>query len=107
MRMESGPASSLAKFLAFFTLLMIVIVVPAAVARPSSPQPQSSPASAAACQLTIDSGALQGASRAQSCAYLGIPYAASPAGAGRWRAPAPVAPWTGVRNATVFGNICP
>ena len=34
-------------------------------------------------------------------AWYGIPYAASTAGANRWRAPQPVAAWTGTRNATV------
>src|SRR5207245_207977 len=43
----------------------------------------------------------------QSCVYLGVPYAASPAGAQRWRAPAPVVPWTGVKSVTKFGNMCP
>src|SRR5713226_4873678 len=59
------------------------------------------------CQVTIDSGTAQGAPRGQSCVYLGIPYAASPAGAGRWRPPMPVAPWIGVKSFTKFGNMCP
>jgi para-nitrobenzyl esterase len=39
-------------------------------------------------------------------AYLGIPYAAPPTGALRWRPPADVAPWTGARDATRFGSAC-
>ncbi|MFA4876540.1 MAG: carboxylesterase/lipase family protein [Methanoregula sp.] len=39
--------------------------------------------------------------------YRGIPYAAPPVGDLRWRPPAPVQPWTGVRNATGYGPICP
>ena len=39
-------------------------------------------------------------------AYLGIPYAASAAGANRWKAPQPVARWDGVKAATEFGLPC-
>ncbi len=59
------------------------------------------------CQVAIDSGVVAGVQVGQSCVFKGIPYAASPAGAGRWRPPAPVVPWSGVRSAVNFGNICP
>ncbi len=59
------------------------------------------------CQVTIDSGALEGVLVGQTCKYLGIPYAAPPAGDLRWRPPAPVAPWLGVLGAVNFGNMCP
>jgi para-nitrobenzyl esterase len=38
--------------------------------------------------------------------FRGIPFAAPPVGDLRWRAPRPVEPWSGVRDATDFGNIC-
>lgn len=39
--------------------------------------------------------------------YLGIPYAAAPFGAHRFRAPAPVEPWEGIRDALEFGPTAP
>jgi para-nitrobenzyl esterase len=55
--------------------------------------------------LAIDSGALAvpAASPAGVRAYKGIPFAAPPVGPLRWRAPQPVAAWTGVRATDAFG----
>lgn len=39
--------------------------------------------------------------------FRGIPYAASTAGANRWRPPQPVAAWEGVRDCITFGPACP
>ena len=39
--------------------------------------------------------------------FLGLPYAAPPAGNLRWRPPQPAAGWSGVRAATQFGPSCP
>lgn len=39
--------------------------------------------------------------------YRGVPYAAAPFGEHRFRAPAPVEPWEGVRECTAFGPPAP
>jgi para-nitrobenzyl esterase len=56
-------------------------------------------------QVRIDSGVVEGMVGAEPGihAYLGIPFAAPPVGALRWREPRPVVPWDGVREATRFG----
>lgn len=63
-------------------------------------------APAAAQQVTIDSGALNGATADGVASFKGIPYAAPPVGVLRWAAPAPVAPWAAPRDATRFGADC-
>jgi len=62
----------------------------------------------AAEQVTTDAGAVQGAVSADGKVHIfkGIPFAAPPVGALRWKAPQPVATWTGVRPATEFGARC-
>jgi para-nitrobenzyl esterase len=54
-----------------------------------------------------DKGFLQGFYSGDMRAFLGIPYAAPPVGQSRWKAPQPAASWSGFRNATQYGNVCP
>ncbi|MEO6994965.1 MAG: carboxylesterase family protein, partial [Lacunisphaera sp.] len=56
-------------------------------------------------QIKTDAGLVQGlpADAAGVRAFEGIPFAAPPVGELRWKAPQPVAPWTGVRPAVEFG----
>jgi para-nitrobenzyl esterase len=39
--------------------------------------------------------------------FLSVPYASPPTGERRWAPPHPAAPWTGIRDATEPGPICP
>ncbi|HET8846084.1 MAG TPA: carboxylesterase family protein [Ktedonobacteraceae bacterium] len=52
------------------------------------------------------SGAVRGIVNNDTRQFLGIPYAAPPTGNLRWKAPQPLASWTGVRDATKFGSVC-
>jgi para-nitrobenzyl esterase len=57
--------------------------------------------------VTTDTGAVAGAvDPAGIRVFKGIPYAAPPVGDLRWKEPQPVAPWTGTRDATQFGDRC-
>ena len=59
-------------------------------------------------RVTVEGGVLQGAVDSASgvLVFRGIPYAAPPVGALRWRPPRPVQPWRGVRAADRPGHNC-
>ncbi|WP_157354543.1 carboxylesterase/lipase family protein [Nocardia terrae] len=56
--------------------------------------------------VTIDSGGLHGVVAPDYRLFNGIPYAAPPVGALRWRPPQAVAPWPGIREARDAGPKC-
>jgi para-nitrobenzyl esterase len=62
----------------------------------------------AAPRVTVDAGTLEGRvdSASGALVFAGVPYAAPPVGAQRWRPPGPAAPWQGVRPATRLGRNC-
>jgi para-nitrobenzyl esterase len=62
-----------------------------------------------ATSITVDitAGAVQGVRTGGVVAFLGVPYAAAPVGERRFRAPEPVAPWAGVRDAVTHGPTAP
>ena len=57
--------------------------------------------------VRLSSGDVRGHRFDGHLSFQGIPYAAPPVGELRWRSPAPVAPWSGVRDATEPGNPAP
>lgn len=76
--------------------------VPAADARPGAP---------AGLEPVVEApvGTLEGAwvdAGEDVLAFRGVPYAQPPVGDARWRPPAPVEPWDGVRSATSFAPPC-
>lgn len=56
--------------------------------------------------VSTESGKISGVRSGDIIAYKGIPYAAPPVGEGRWRAPAPVSGWLGLRPVTDYGADC-
>jgi para-nitrobenzyl esterase len=63
-------------------------------------------ARAAGPQVSLDAGVVEGKRDGVVTRFLGIPYAAPPIGAARWKPPAPAAQWSGVRRAVRFGARC-
>src|SRR6185437_8364142 len=56
--------------------------------------------------VKTDKGLIAGTYAEGTDQFLGVPYAAPPAGALRWAAPQPAASWAGVRQATSYGGRC-
>jgi para-nitrobenzyl esterase len=58
--------------------------------------------------VRLDAGLISGGETSESGVrvFRGLPFAAPPIGENRWRAPQPVEPWDGVRDASEFGDVC-
>jgi para-nitrobenzyl esterase len=69
----------------------------------------AAPGLAAAPQVRVEQGVVEGLPTEKGSPvqrFLGIPYAAPPVGALRWRPPQPAQAWSGVRQAVRFGDRC-
>ncbi|WP_431278585.1 carboxylesterase/lipase family protein [Leifsonia poae] len=58
-------------------------------------------------RVTVTGGEILGVHEGEIDSWRGIPYAAPPVGELRFRAPAPVVPWDGVRDASQLGAEAP
>ncbi|MGI9822811.1 carboxylesterase/lipase family protein [Agromyces sp. Marseille-Q5079] len=58
-------------------------------------------------EVRVTGGVVRGVHEGATLAWRGMPYAAAPTGARRFRAPAPVSPWAGIREASEFGAMAP
>src|SRR3974377_1142633 len=77
-----------------FFLSLLILVPVALMAASSNPQ------------VKTHSGTVEGKDDGKVKTFLGIPYAPPPVGDLRWKAPQPIAKWTGVKKATEFGYHC-
>lgn len=57
--------------------------------------------------VVVETGKVAGREDGGLFVFKGIPYAAPPERALRWRPPQPAAAWQGVRSAKEFGAVCP
>ncbi|MFI8500247.1 carboxylesterase/lipase family protein [Streptomyces sp. NPDC085524] len=82
-------------------LVVPVVLLLAGAAPPPSPQPPAGP-----LLVETDRGAVRGRAHDGYRTFEGIPYAAPPTGALRWRPPQPAPRWSGVRDAGAAGARC-
>jgi para-nitrobenzyl esterase len=57
--------------------------------------------------IKTDAGDVSGSEQGNLRVFTGIPFAAPPSGELRWKPPAPVQPWSGVKETKVFSPACP
>ena len=107
------PRKAFNRYLVWFSLVGAMLALCPAL-RAQDAAPPVCQASIITDPLKADRSIVQGTLPGQSCVYLGIPYAAPPVGTpkepadpGRWRPPAAVTPWHGVKSFKEFGHMCP
>ncbi len=57
--------------------------------------------------VKTDAGSVSGLQQGVLWVYTGIPFAAPPTGDLRWRSPAPVQPWDGIKETKMYSPACP
>lgn len=87
--------------------LVGAVACAALLAACSSAPPRPAPLPVTPLQIATDRGVVVGKLGEGVREFLAIPYAAPPTGANRWRPPAPVPAWTGLRDASRRGPACP
>ncbi|HET6500440.1 MAG TPA: carboxylesterase/lipase family protein [Amycolatopsis sp.] len=93
MRTRSGEQSKWAAVL----VLLLVLTTACSAGAAAAPQGDI---------VSTRDGVLRGVVASDHRTFSGIPFAAPPVGDLRWRSPAPVKPWSGVRDATRPASTC-
>src|SRR5215471_6732302 len=65
-----------------------------------------SPVAAQITTATVAGGKLMGVEHDGIVSFKGVPFAAPPVGALRWKAPQPLKPWAGTKTADTFAPAC-
>ena len=86
--------------------IAVAVAVPTAASMQSTGDQLSATSAASTGTVKTAGGWLRGLSTTNATEYLGIRYAAPPVGARRFMPPQPAARWSGVRDATTFGDRC-
>ena len=89
--------SALGKRLA---IILLALIPAMAFAQPSPTPTDAMP------RVHIETGYLAGVVRGPAVVFRGVPYAAPPVGSRRWRPPAPVSAWSGIRPAITPAPAC-
>jgi len=89
------------KALSTLALLLAGNLLLLAPQRVVAAEPSSSP-----LVVATRSGTLQGRAEKGLNVFRGVPFAAPPLGPLRWRAPQPVAAWSGTRKADAYAASC-
>lgn len=84
-------------------VLVMVFGLAACSSEDDSPSQQIQPG----LEVELDSGLLLGVEEESVRVFKGIAYAAPPVGELRWKGPQSPDSWTGLRDATEFGAVCP
>jgi para-nitrobenzyl esterase len=108
MRLRASSSSPLRTIIRCAVALGLAASAGLTAARPAAAvgTPGSAAAGSAPLVVRTTGGRVRGLDRGAAREFLGVPYAASTAGAQRWRPPRPHAPWRGIMNATRPGPAC-
>jgi para-nitrobenzyl esterase len=80
----------------------LCLAIPMLLVQPARPQHVNTKAPL----VHLASGTLEGSMSGEIAVFKGIPFAQPPVGPLRWRPPQPIAPWSGIRDATKPSRPC-
>jgi para-nitrobenzyl esterase len=95
------------KFTSFILLISLALIGFSFLAGCAQKEQAAGAMKTDAVVVKTDAGSVSGINQDGIRVYTGIPFAAPPTGDLRWRPPAPVKPWDGVKEAKEYSATCP